>query len=455
MVSILPPQRHQFSALIDSMKQFGQHAPQLLEERFKTQRGLDQLEKAQQAISEGIVDPVTKMRRDLDPHEMALQYAKAGVASGSGLERALGPLMQTAMQGQKVNRAFPESGQVQGQPKQIPGDQGQTPGMQPQQQPQEPFKGALPVGQPGFMTPGPFNIPTPQEIKQEGERYARAVNDPNAAVMREDQLRRESDTANQQRADLENAALNTKEVTPAELPRFMQVGAQFDTRNPSQWLQNTQRAYATVKANDKKIQTAFYPGIGQALMGQNRDAALERLVPTSLEQKALGLEEDTRKYYADQYMSPVEIEAQFRPLTPPKAKEIEKFPKGLFPHENETTFERGFPEGKKRSTISYEEALEKAPKELELMKNQLADFFLKNVDDDTSLSVLSNKIWQDKDYDWRQIGPAIREAQKKGLKLSGRQSTELTDLETNPPIQSLPDIFRDLSRIPAYLRGNK
>lgn len=453
MVSILPPKRGFVNAIGDAMSEFGRHAPQMLEERFKTQRGLDQLEKAQKAISEGIIDPATQMRRDLDPYEMALQFAKAGIAA-PGLERALGPLMQTAMQGGKVNRAFPESGQGQPSPQQMPGMQGQIPGVQQQQQLQEPFKGALPSGESGFLTPSVFNIPTPEEIKQEGERYARAVNDPNAAIIREDQLRREVDTANQQRTDLENAALNTKEVTPAELPRFMQVGSKFDPRNPSQWLQNTQREYAKVKANDKKIQTAFYPGIGQALMGQNRDAALERLVPTSLEQKALGLEEETRKYYQDQYMSPVEIEAQFRPLTTPKEKSIQKLPRGLFPRESETTFERGFPE-KKRSIISYEEALEKAPKELEIMKDQLADFFVKNVDDDTSLSVLSNKIWEDKDYDWRQIGPAIREAQKKGLKLTGRQSTELTDIETNPPMQSLPDIFRDLSRIPSYLRGNK
>jgi hypothetical protein len=462
MVSILPPKRNIFNAIADSMSEFGRNAPQLLEERFQRQRGLNALNTAEDAIKSGIVDPATGIRRELDPYEMALQFAKAGAAN-PGLERSLGPLMQTAMQGGRVNRAFPttESGAAPGQqtPSQpASSQQGNVPSGAPasMQNNEEPFKGALPVGQPsGFLTPSPFNIPTPQEIIDEGKRYAIAVNDPNAAAMREQQLRNQAATATQQRNDLEDAALKTGDVSPSELPRFMQIGAQFDTRNPNQWIQNTKRAFDQVKNNDKKIERAFIPGIGQALMGQNRDETLKRLIPSSQDQKKLGLEADLRKYYADQYMSPTEIEEQFYPLTPQKEQAIAKFPKGIFSHDESMEFTKGYPTKKTGSTISYEEALEKAPNELKKMQNQLSDFFLKNIDDESSLLVVGNELWNKKNYDWRQIGPAVREAMQRGLKLNQRQSTELTDLETNPPQQSLPDIFRDLSRIPAYLRGNK
>ena len=87
------------------------------------------------------------------------------------------------------------------------------------------------------------------------------------------------------------------------------------------------------------------------------------------------------------------------------------------------------------------------------MNSRLADFFLKNVKDDSSLLGIREKIWEDRDYDWRQFGPAIRQAQEKGLKLNPRQEREMKTVETQPPIQSLPDIFKDLSRILPFLRG--
>ena len=170
MVSILPPKRSIFNALGDAMSDFGRNAPQLLEERFQRQRGLSSLEQAEKAIKEGIIDPETNQRRDLDPYEMAIQFAKAG-ANNPGLERALGPLMQTAMQGGKVNRAFPEAGKersptIQGQP-QIQGQQS----LNAQQQ-QEPYIGAIEGQQGQFAKPSWWNIMTPQDIKAEGERYA-------------------------------------------------------------------------------------------------------------------------------------------------------------------------------------------------------------------------------------------------------------------------------------------
>lgn len=460
MVTILPAERTPWDVISKAMGQnISQNLPGAVQRGYERQTGMNALDQLEQSIRQGVVDPATGQRRDLTQQELGIGGARAGVAS-ENLQRGLGPLMDILSRGAKTSSAFPDqtNNPMQGAPGQgiqnIPGQQGESQNNQGAQQ-EAPYQGAPASQQGSFATPSPFNIMTPQEMIAESERYAKAVQDPNAAAMRLAQLQNQNGNATQQREDLENMALKSS-IASKDLPRFMQVGAQFDPRNPTEWMQNAKRAYDKVRSNDEKIQKAFYPDIGSGLLGRDRDSELKRLVPTSLDQKALGLEDETRKFYADQYMSPTEIEEQFRPLTPKKEKEIKNLPAGLFPKDNQNiSFDKGMPARKKGPIISYEEALEKAPKELEIMQHKLADFFKKNVDNDTSLLVLRDKLWKDKDYDWRQIGPAIREAMRDGLKLDARQSTELTDVETNPPMQSLPDIFRDLSRIPAYLRGNK
>ena len=110
---------------------------------------------------------------------------------------------------------------------------------------------------------------------------------------------------------------------------------------------------------------------------------------------------------------------------------------------------------KDNTFVDYETALEKAPKEMKAMQNRLSSFFKNNVNNDTSLLVLRHKLWNDKDYDWRQIGPAIREAMSKGLKLNHAQLSELTELETQPPRQSIADVFADWGRWQDKIKGVK
>lgn len=52
MVSILPPKRNIWNALGDAMSQFGANAPQLLEERYQTQRGLSAIDQLQKDLQE-------------------------------------------------------------------------------------------------------------------------------------------------------------------------------------------------------------------------------------------------------------------------------------------------------------------------------------------------------------------------------------------------------------------
>lgn len=433
MVSILPAEPSPWQALGKSLSELGRNTPQLLENRYQRQQGLSAIDQLQEALQSA----------GGDINKMLPALAKAYTLN-PGLERS--GLGQTYLQQAKLNRAFPENGR-QEPITNIP--QNQT-GSSPVQQVQ-------PKIQPSqdYVKPSPFSIFTPQDIDQESERYARSVQDPAAYQLRQNELNNLNQIATQQRQDLEDAALKAG-VKPQELPRFMQVGAQFDPRDVSKWSHETLREYNKVKDNETKMLRAFTPGLGSALFGRDRPTALKRLEPTVKDLVSKGLEQDVRTMLADEYLSPTEIEELIRPLTTQKEKALNTLPKGLFPARKLKTWEDIYKGNIGNSgLISYEEALEKAPKELEIMKNQLADFFVKNVDDDTSLLVLRDALWDKKDYDWRQIGPAIREAEKRGLKLNTRQSTELADVETQPPIQSLPDIFQDLDRVIQHFRGNK
>lgn len=443
MTTILPAERGPWDVISKSLGQSLENSlPQVIQRR----QGLDALSRAEAEIAQA----------GNDPYKIAMAFARAGAVNPS-LERSLGPLMQTAMQGGKVNRAFP-SGQTPApttsegtiQPDQLNNEISPTPNNIPQ-----PYIGAPLPNISSFATPTPFNIMTPQDIDAESQRYAQAVNDPNQYQFRQAQLQNQNNAAQEQLAALQNLAANS-DVRPDEMPRFMQVGAKFDPRNPTEWLQNTKRAYKAVKSNDDKIQRAFIPGIGSALLGRDREAALKRLEKPVQDNVKLGLEQETRDYLADQYLSSTEIEELIHPLQPQTKKAISKMPDSFLKNDQSISKVGLYPAiNNKNRVMSYEEALEKNPDLLMKDQNELANFFLENVTPESSLLTMREPLWKDKGYDWRQFGPAIREAEKRGLKLQQHQSTEMADIETQPPLQSLPDIFMDLDRIPSYLRGNK
>jgi hypothetical protein len=380
------------------------------------------------------------------------QFAKVG-AVVPGLERALAPMLQTALTENRLQTTFPPGAENTGggENKSIQGNA--SPG-QPQEGAQEgaqePFKGALTPQNQGLM-PSPFNILTADDIQQEAVRRSKIFNDPNMIPQVTQQLNNLNTIATEQRRELENDA-RASGISTDEMPRFMMVGTKFDPRNPSQWLHNTKQAYKEVKSNDDKLERTFVPGLLTNLKpGSDRPTMLKRLNGVSKDYQKLGLEDWAREKYADMYLSPTEIEEQFRPITPEKKKAINSLPKGVFPLQTREERMKSEP----NQFIPYEEAVLNAPKEMEGMQNNLANFFKNNVDDDTSLLVLRDQIAKEKNYDWRQFGPAIRQAMDEGLKLSKRQSTEIADIDTQPPIESLPEIFMDWNRVIQYLRGNK
>lgn len=432
MVSILPTKRSPFELIGQAMSQLGQNAPQLLEKRFQTQQGLSAIDQLQQQLEASGGD-INKM----------LPALARAYTLNPNLERS--GLGQTFMQQAKTKRAFPPKGtqpNVSGQPTAQPSTQ---PGASPELAPAAPAQST-------FATPGPFNIMTNPEIDAESERYAQSVTDPNGYQTRQAQLSNQNTIATQQREALEDMALKSG-IKPDELPRFMQVGAKFDPRNPSEWAQKAIRAYNEVKSNDKKIKDTFIPGLGSGLLGRDRSKALKRLEGSVQDLVKNGLEQETRNDLADKYLSKTEIEELIHPLTPQKEQALKTFPKGTFPPAGYTKSVKG--QLIENPFASYEEVLEKSPQALQGMQNRLADFFYKNVDKNTSLLALRDKLVSDRDYDWRQIGPAIREAEKRGLKLEPFQSTEMSTIETQAPMQSLPDIFQSLDRVIKYFRGNK
>lgn len=457
MTTILPAETSPWQVIDKAIgNQISHNLPGAVQQGYQRQLGLNALDQAQADIAQA----------GGDPYKIALAFAKAG-AQNPNLERSLGPLMQTAMQAGRVQNAFgpaqPGGGSVS--PSQI---QPQLPGQIPGQTGQLATRGAMGEYEPvlnterlnrgEFATPTPFNIMTVQDIDAESKRYAQSVNDPAAYATRMATLQAQNEMATQQRQALEQAALNAK-VPPSELPRFMVTNQHLDPRNPAEWAQQGVRNYAEVKNNDDKLRRAFIPGIGNGLLGQNRDQAIKNLGPAVRDNAKRGLEQEDRKFLAENYVTPTEIESLYHPPTPKLEKAISSVPKGIFPAQKKKTWGdvadvyRGKMD--KNPFVSYEEAVERDPQAMQIMQDNLANFFTKNVDKDTSLLGVRQELWDKKDYDWRQIGPAIRQAEKNGLKLQPFQQRELDIIETQPPLQSLPDIFKDWSRIENFFRGGK
>ena len=442
-----------------------QNFPQGMQRGMERGRGIEALNQMEKDIAAAGNDSV----------KLASAFAK-GIAQNPNLERAAGPLFQAAMQKNRTDNVFGGGSGASGAsgPSAAPGGPpGATglPGSGPSSTtgPAVTKDLGMPQANPDeYATPSPFNIFDANRIDQEAKKSAIAVGDPNFHGVRTNQLEKLNAIATNQRNILEDMA--TKANVPAEdLPRFMTIGSKFDPSNPSEWIQKTKKEYDKVKSNDDKLERAFIPDTPNNLFGGDREKALKNLEPVVQDQVKRGLEQDTRKFLANKYLSATEIETLIHPLTKAKEQALNKLPKGVFPankapSNKESEFDIApfytngmeFIYGKdKNPFISYEEAVERAPKQMQQMQDRLSDFFLKNVDNDTSLLVLRDKLWGDKDYDWRQIGPAIREAEKKGLQLTPSQSTEMADVETQEPLESMGAIFQSWDRFMKYQRGNK
>lgn len=407
--------------------------------------------------------------------------------------RSLGPLYEQLMRTEQTGKFFGGQGQGQGQgmsrgqgqgmSRGQPQQQGPAQNLQPQNTNQQtPINlqvsgGGIPAtmqgqgdrvaGQPNpqpYTSSGvlPRIIPA-EEVQLLAERAAQNQNDPSSLPGWLNYYNGLNDNARNARAEAENVALKMG-IDQTEIPEFMKIGEQFSNETDvNNWAINTNEKYLEYKSNKEKLNNALIPGFFTGLTQgpKPRETAIKRLSGSVQDLIKSGHEPYVRAKLAEQDLSPTEIEEVIHPLTDNTFNSLEKLPKGFFPankslfNGKETEIVKGQPKAKEDTFVDYETALEKAPKEMKAIQNRLSNFFKNNVNDDTSLLVLRHKLWNDKDYDWRQIGPAIREAMSKGLKLNRAQLSELTELETQPPRQSISDVFADWGRWFDYFRGAK
>lgn len=349
----------------------------------------------------------------------------------------------------------------------------QSPMMQPNQQqaqPQRPQSNTPSNGQfasentPGLPQPGQRTssgvmpkILTPEEIHQKSQQFAMTMGmgDPNAYSTEQNNLIKQNQLAENQLAELQNLASN-QGVTAQEMPEFLRVGQRYGyMKDRNEWLINTKRDYQEYKQNKTSLDNAFVPGFFTGLFKgpKSREDSLNNLNGTVKKLVDQGFEQEVRQKLASEYLSPTEIEERIHPLQKKTEMELSNLKKGTFPKDEIEGFDKGTP-SRKKSPFSYEEVLEKEPKAIDAQNKRLADFLKKNVDKETSLLVLRDKLWN-KDYDWRQISDAMNMAFPGRKDLTQAQINEMTQLETQAPTQSLSDVFSDWWRIIGNIRGQK
>ena len=419
MTTILPQARSPWQVIDSAIgNQISQNLPGAVQQGYNRGQGLSAIDQLQNDLAHSGGD-ISKMLPAL-----ARAYTLNPNLERSGIgQSALG---------------FAKAGSLYGQPS------GQ--GLPSQQIPQE--------NQP---RPTAYNIDTPAAMDAQARRDAQVTGNPAQYQTTMNNLQTKNAISTDYKNNLQNMA--TREgISPQELPDFMEVGEKFSTQNPDEWLKNTRAAYAPIKSSFDKLEKYFIPGLGSGLIGRDRDKFLNRMTDDVQDLVKMGREDQVRKYLASQWMSPTEIAEQIHPLDKRQEASLSRLPKGIFPAQKKATYGdvadifRG--KMKQNPFISYEQAKEKDPKGMQVMQDRLADFFLNTVKDDTSLLTLANKIWEDKDYNWNQIAPALKQAREEGLKLNDRQNAEVPDL-AQPPIQSLPNIFEDWWRSVQFFRGAK
>ena len=238
MVSVLPNQRTPFDILGPQIGQALQQVlPGAVQQGYQRQMGLSALDEAQKAIETS----------GGDPYKIALAFARAGVQNPS-LERALGPLTQTAMQMGRAQNIY--GGGAGGQPNQpVQGQPNQASAGQPSQAPQghpNPSDLITPSKQPISRAAYANTLPPDQQI-QEAQRRSLASGDSNTYPSHLSAVEQENNLKLRERENLGNLALSTKEVTPDELSEFLDIGSTEDTRNPDQWLINTGKNGENIK----------------------------------------------------------------------------------------------------------------------------------------------------------------------------------------------------------------
>lgn len=387
---------------------------------------------AEQGFQRGNIQQALQGLGNLPANATPFDLAKELISATAGIpgaERYVGqlfPLLLEQMRGRNTG-LVPGGANGQNAP-------GETPGGASQANTQggPPGSGVVGAGgqferKGGYLTP-PMNA---EEMNAFAQRYS--LGDP-AKLAEGYQLAEVQNTAAKEAlSDIEGRAKGLG-VSNKEMPYFLQMAQKSDEKNPQKLLNSTMRNLEEIRALDN----ALVPGITRGALqkakgalglipsllagGTDRESAVRRLRPTIDNLVKKGYEPIVRDKLAKIDLSRTEIEDLIHPMSHELSSKIGSLPKASSdPGKNE---------------------------------NILADFIRKNLGDG-SLLVLRHKLMKEKGYDWQQTSKAFEKAVGNGLPVNQSQATELTEFTSQPPRDSLVDIFSDWGRPFDYLRGRK
>lgn len=453
MTTILPTARSSADAIFEQLGHgLSQTLPQAAQQRSQRETGLNAIDQLQQQLKDA----------NGDINKILPAYARA-MTLNPNLERS--GLLEHAMKSARLNNVFGGQGGQGGQPQDLNTQSGANPqgnaGFgQTEGLPQE-NKSTSPLNTAPNLSGIIPTLDTDQDIEQKARQWAISLNDPKEYEIAKNRLYGERKEAQNQISKLEDLA-SEQGVSRQDMPEFMTIGKNHNyMKDPNKWVMATNKDWGPYKNAKEQLQNAFIPGFFKSLINSNetRDKALRRLENPIQEILKLNpaLEPKIRADLQAEYLSPTEVDLAINPLSEKTKNNLKNMPKGIFPNEGTNiSYEKGHPQVVKKTFASYDDAVKNAPREMEIMNKRLVNFLKQNVNENTTLLGLRHSLWE-KDYDWRQIGDAMQEAAtgENAIKYSPNQKAELTQLQTQAPIQSISDIFRNWGNLQDYLRGQK
>lgn len=366
---------------------------------------------------------IENIPKDSNAFQLASKLIQA-TAGIPGAERYVGQLFPLLLGQLRSQQAFGQEGQN------IPGQsgvfgEGVSPALGQSSQGLNPN---LPQGK-GEQSGGILGSIIPQDqIDAEAKRYAQATgtglegyNQIQANLMNRNSM------ALQQRQIAEQKASDIG-IPTADIPVFMQIGQRYkDSKTFDDWVKKTERDFREYKNLSTTLDKFSYPGLLRELTSFNtpesRQNVLKRLDPQIKRLVDLGFEQEVRQKLSDKMLSPTEIEERIHPLPEKTQHDLSALPKNS---------------GSEKSD------------------ERLRNFLDKSITSGTSLLVLRDRLWNEKNYDWQKIAKIMNEViSKPGFNISAAQQNELATLETEAPRQSLGYIFQDWGNMFRSLRGEK
>jgi SOS response regulatory protein OraA/RecX len=416
MVQILPPPTSLGSEVGQALGQGIQQGSQLGFQRGVLQEGLS---KAAQAFQ----------NPNLSDAEKSLAFINS-IAGIPGSERYAEPMLKMLLGQSRNENIFGKKGALNaaGGMQEGIGVQNALPGSPEAVSPEKQ----------GFL----INPLTPQQLDAFAKNYAAQHQDPSRYGEGYAIAQKRNEEAGINRNLVGQLAASTGKVDAKLLPQFLQLAQKHGAEaNPESVVTATLPEFGEYKRLVQSLEDQFYPGVGTSLRepaikaastlagmpilgkmvegGDSREKALKSLSGTAKKLAEMGFEQDVRNKLASEHLSPTEIQEVLKPL-----------PKEQLARLN------SLPDASKVSQADREK--------------HLSAFIKDNVKPDTSLLVLRDKL-MNKGYSWEDTAEAMEE-NRKNFTIS--QDAEMAQV-SQPPIQSLTNLFRGWLNWVDILRGNK